>query len=588
MTDEPQKTPNTSKTGAPSASTRTPSTARRESRESKAFCRDCQKIAVLDLVQDGILIATLEYEILWSNEAFRSFMNVSTPTFDLQDIFPGSPDAPAPWVAEIAKGGRWRGDVSVVLNGKVTETTVEVAANGSRVIFVVTDPRQMNAIEKRLRHEVLRDDLTGLPNRPMFHEKLSYSMLEANENGTCASIMFIDLDRFKVINDSLGHDIGDHLLKAVATRIDQALYSNCSLYRMGGDEFVVVVDNATREQVHSIGADIIRVLSNPFSINGYDLLISCSIGSCFYPEHGYDISALLRHSDTALYEAKRTGRNRMCFYDTDMSASAVLNFEIENGLRHALARNEFSLAWQLQVDLGTGSICGVEALIRWHNLQMGKVSPDKFIPIAEEMHIISGITDWVLESACGQIRRWQQSGFHVPRVAINLSCVQLSDASLPARLGEIVRRNGISPGIIEIELTESAVMQDYDRSVAIVQGMKQIGFLVAIDDFGTGHSNLGYLKSLPVDKIKIDRSFVIGVPGDKNDVALTRAIIQMARSLGKDILAEGVETIEQMNFLWDNHCHKIQGYLFAKPVSGDEVPAIARVAEDKAKTSISQ
>jgi diguanylate cyclase (GGDEF)-like protein len=391
-------------------------------------------------------------------------------------------------------------------------------------------------------------------------------------------VALIDLDRFKLINDTLGHHAGDALLQQVAGRLIQCVRESDTVARLGGDEFVLVLFERDGEGLSASAARrILHKLAQPYVLDGREFNITCSIGLSLYPVDGDDAETLLKHADAAMYRAKESGRNGFCFYTPEMHSEMMRRLTLESELRQALEHEQFELYYQPQVDLTCGEVAGLEALIRWRHPQHGLVSPAQFIGLAEETGLIVPIGEWVLHAACRQSRAWQQAGLPAVPVAVNLSAKQFMLPDIDAVVGRALAGSGLAPGLLELELTESLSMDCPERTIPIMRAFKSMGVQLAIDDFGTGYSNLTYLKHFPVDRLKLDKSFVNDIVDNRDDEAIARAVVDMAHCLRLNVLAEGVETIDQLWVLVNLGCRYVQGYLFSRPLPPDEC---ARVLAD--------
>jgi len=439
-------------------------------------------------------------------------------------------------------------------------------------------------IEVKLDRLAHYDPVTQLNNRHFFNERLEAVIARARKFEERTILMFIDLDNFKTVNDTLGHDIGDELLRLVSRRLAETLRFGDVLSRIGGDEFGIILENVGPTSVASMIAEkCLTKLADPIHIHGHDIHIGASIGISVYPDDASDMHALLKYADTAMYYAKNGGKNAWRMFTPSMRDDAHKRFKLDNNLRRALERNEFVLHYQPQVDLQSGEIVGVEALIRWIHPQLGMVSPSDFIPVAEETGVIVPIGEWVLREACRDLKRWHEQGYPL-RVAVNLSGRQLKESALVVTVLATLREVGVEPNWLELELTESMLMDASTDIVDRLHALTDAGIQLAIDDFGTGYSSMSYLKTFPVRALKIDRSFVRGLPQNPEDAAITRAIIAMARSLKMEIVAEGIETQEQSDFLRANGCDKSQGYLYGRPCPAAQIGQMLAQARNGACT----
>lgn len=430
------------------------------------------------------------------------------------------------------------------------------------------------AAEERIRHIAHHDALTGLPNRLHLTVALEQALASAQRKQAQVAVMFIDMDRFKVINDTLGHHIGDLLLIEVAQRLRACVRESDIVARLGGDEFVIVLTGMTDDAAATVVASkMIHALGQPYQIENNVLHSSPSIGISIFPVDGQDIATLMKNADTAMYHAKDQGRNNMQYFTAAMNASAGERLELERDLRTALETGQFLLHYQPQVNASSTHICGVEALIRWHHPQRGLVPPLKFITIAEETGLIEPIGAWVLDEACRQLAAWKIAGITGVTMAINLSAHQLRSPHLVELVQQTLRRHGVAEGELEIEITESVAMANPERAIGRLQALRNLGVRLAIDDFGTGYSSLAYLKTLPIHSLKLDRAFVRDIETDTNDAAISAATLALAHSLGLKVVAEGVETTGQRDFLVAHHCDYLQGYLFGKPEPADTLTA---------------
>ncbi|MEX2279639.1 MAG: EAL domain-containing protein [Acidimicrobiia bacterium] len=425
-------------------------------------------------------------------------------------------------------------------------------------------------------HSFEHDFLTGLPNRILLNDRISQAIALARRRGKQVAVLFLDLDGFKHINDSLGHPVGDMLLQLIAERLLGCVRLSDTVSRQGGDEFVVLLSDTDDGEAAVVANRMLIAVAETHSVESHDLHVSTSIGISVYPDDGEDAETLIKNADTAMYQAKANGRQRYQFFKQAMNDRAVERQSIEESLRSGLEREEFVLHYQPKVDLKTGEITGVEALIRWIHPSRGMVSPADFIPIAEESGLIRPIDDWAVKEACRQARSWVDSGLPPIVMAVNVSAAELRDETYVQRLNATLGQTGIDPRYLELELTESVLMEHAHSAAILLQDLKRLGVQIALDDFGTGYSSLSYLRDFPIDTLKIDQSFVSEVTSAGSDTRIVTAVIGLARSLGLTVVAEGVETREQLEFLRARQCDEAQGYYFSRPVPPDEVAELLR------------
>lgn len=437
--------------------------------------------------------------------------------------------------------------------------------------IVCQDVTERSEFEQRLQYQAGHDPLTQLPNRLALHESLSQAMGEARINHSKVAVLFLDLDRFKDVNDTLGHDIGDQLLRVVANRLSQCMRRSDVVGRMGGDEFMAILKGLNRaEDCLPVCTAIRDAFSKPCWIGEQEFHIECSIGISLFPQDGEDERVLVRNADIAMYNAKGIGRNTYRYYSKQMNAALVERLEIEQGLRHALDHGELYVCYQPRVDVARGGVVGAEALVRWRHPEGKQIGPDKFIPVAEQSGLIGRIGEFVLHTACRDAKVWRDRGFDGVRVGVNFSASQFRDPALVDKIRLILAETALPPDALEMELTEGTLMEDAESTLAVWQQLDHLGVQMVIDDFGTGFSSLSYLKQLPVDLIKIDRSFVTDITSNASGEAIVRAVIAMAGSLQVNVMAEGVETEEQLAYLKTHGCHEVQGYYFSKPLPVDQ------------------
>lgn len=423
-----------------------------------------------------------------------------------------------------------------------------------------------------LNHLAHHDPLTNLPNQLLLQDRLKHNLRQSDRHGGMLAVLFLDLDRFKNVNDTLGHPAGDDLLRATAKRLSACLRKGDTIARLGGDEFIVILEFIEISQdAAKVAQELLDALARPFNIRGREVFITASIGISLYPGHGDDPTDMVMNADAAMYRAKALSGNNYQFYSTELTDAVLERFSLENSLRRALDRDELRLHYQPQFSFPTGEIVGVEALVRWEHPQMGLLFPDQFIPLAEETGFIDAIGEWVLQNACRQAKHWQSLGLPALRMAVNLASSQIMNPGLLYQVTNCLAETGIQPRHLELEITESSIMSDPGRAIAALRELRALGIGTVIDDFGTGYSSMSYLKRFSLTKIKIDRSFVQDIPDSSQDAAIIKAIITLGHSLSVKVNSEGVESEEQVKLLQSWGCDEWQGYLFSKPVSGDDI-----------------
>jgi diguanylate cyclase (GGDEF)-like protein/PAS domain S-box-containing protein len=483
--------------------------------------------------------------------------------------------------------GYWQGEIfDRSRNGHVLPLLQTISAVRDPVgglthyISVMTDITSIKETQTRLDFLAHHDVLTELPNRLLFGDRLRHAIERARREGLAVALLFIDLDHFKNINDSLGHQVGDQLLVEVANRLRGLVRQSDTLARLGGDEFVVLMESrASHASASRLADKMVVAFRQPFVVNGADLYIGCSIGVTLFPDDGADSVALLKNADTAMYRAKEAGRDGQVRYSAELSELAHGKVALDHALRTAVRDNGFSLHYQPIVDIRSGRVVACEALIRWPDGPAGSQSPDSFIPLAEETRLIVPLGEWILREALGQMRDWQADGIELDYISVNISAVQLAQPNFPERVIAQLRECGVAGQRLQIELTENVLMRDIELCSWVLTQLRQHGIRVAIDDFGTGYSSLTYLKQLPIDNLKIDRSFVRDIPGDPNDCAIAAAVIGLARSLGLDAIAEGIESQEQEDHLARLGCDRMQGHRYSPALpAGDFIRFVAGVS----------
>ncbi|MDE3022936.1 MAG: EAL domain-containing protein [Pseudomonadota bacterium] len=434
-------------------------------------------------------------------------------------------------------------------------------------VGIINDITEHKIAEEQLMYQASHDALTGLVNRSMFQDRLNQMLAHAKRDGSLVAVLFLDLDRFKQINDSLGHSAGDLVLENVAVKLKQCLRGSDTISRFGGDEFVVAIKSLlVPEDAAEVAQKILTRLSLPVVVKNQEIPLSGSIGISLYPRDGIDGTTLLKNADAAMYRAKESGRGIFRFYSSEMNAGTLQHLSMENDLRHALDREELLLNYQPQIDLKSSSVVGAEALVRWKHPTRGILSPAEFIPLAEETGLIAPLGEWVMREACRQMKAWQLKGFPLLTIAVNLSSRQFKQQDIVMLVQKILVETGLDADRLELEITESAVMRDAHEAITTLERLRNMGVKLAIDDFGTGYSSLNYLKRFPLNQLKVDQSFICGIPADIENASITTTIITLAHGLGLKVVAEGVENAAQAQFLNQNHCDTVQGYYFSRPL----------------------
>ncbi|HIJ85744.1 MAG: GGDEF protein [Magnetococcales bacterium] len=478
-------------------------------------------------------------------------------------------------------GDGWPAEMELVRvdDRKVTIETLTtcVRRNDDTVLCTLfRDISRRKETEERMRHQANYDNLTKLPNRTLFMDRLNRELIRAKRTKSRVALMFIDLDRFKWVNDTLGHAAGDALLREVSTRLKHSLRQSDTVARMGGDEFTAILpDMARGPHAERVAAEILRQLAQPFILEGQEAFISGSLGISVYPDDAAELGALLKNADTAMYRAKTDGRNAYRFFTQDMHAEALERMELEKDLHRALLRGELQIHYQPIVDLKTGKIVGAESFLRWIHPRRGNISPAIFVPLAEEIGMIAEFTEWAIRGACTQAQKWrEQFALEHFFISVNLSCTRCRELSTDDKIPEILKETGLPPTALVLEITENILSEDEVRAMAMLKRLVELGVNLWLDDFGTGSSSLSVLKRLPVNGIKIDRAFVADSNSDPETIVLVEAIMSLAKSLKRKVIGEGVESLRQVDFLIRRGCPMAQGYLFSRPMTGEDFAQI--------------
>ena len=540
-----------------------------------------QAATVFENTNEGVLITDADGCVVAVNQAFTRItglpesdllgepLRILSGTTENRQLIEEASNA-------LAEQGHWQGEAwNRRANGELYAAWINISqvlnVDGTlnHLVAVFSDITPLKQTQARLDHQAHHDPLTGLPNRTLFEARLRDALhaSQLNADSSIGALLFIDLDRFKQINDSLGHSVGDSLLQLVSERLCSVLREIDTVARHGGDEFIVLLPKLPSDSDAAAVADkLLALFRRPFVCTGHEFFVSASIGISLFPRDAEDVDSLIKHADAAMYRAKNQGRNRYAFYTSDLTVTAQHRMEMENDMRRGLERNEFILHYQPKQDLASGNLNGVEALVRWQHPQRGLVDPDQFIPLAEETGLIVDLGRRIIDLACAQIADWRHAGLALPRVAINVSGVQLIGTQLVTDLRRALSEHDIPASLLELEITEDFVMNQNREAIHLLELFRDMNIQLAIDDFGTGYSSLAYLKELPLDTLKIDRSFVAGLPGSHHDAAISQTIIVLAHNLGMSVVAEGVETPEQRQLLLEQGCDSVQGYLISAPL----------------------
>ncbi|SMP57813.1 EAL domain-containing protein [Noviherbaspirillum suwonense] len=542
---------------------------------------------VFEASSEGIMIIDPQGRIVDVNRAVCRGANL-----DLDDLLgmnprfllgSGNPDGFFADITDAALNlGSWQGEAWLKRKGRepypawlVLNAVRDAQGQVSHYIAITLDISERKKNEQRIAYMAQHDALTGLPNRSLCQERLQLSIDQAKRSGQRVAVLFVDLDRFKNINDSLGHHVGDGLLRSISSRLLNVVRNGDTVARLGGDEFVVILNGITAvEEIGKIvDQRLISQIRRPHHVDGAELHISCSVGVAVYPDDGSDIDRLMRHADVAMYQAKNSGRDNLQFFTPELNERVLRRLQLENDLRHAVERDELVLYYQPRIDARTGALAGVESLVRWMHPQRGLIPPADFIPIAEESGLIVGIGAWIIAEACSQHRHWRRAGIGAVPVSINLSAVQLREPGLCATLDAALRQHAVEPAQIELELTESILMDKVDDTIAVLRDIKALGCTISIDDFGSGYSSLSYLYRFPIDKLKIDRAFIQNMHSAPQNLAVTNAIIGLGHTLGLQVVAEGVERLEDVDLLRAAGCDELQGFYYSRALPAAEAQA---------------
>jgi diguanylate cyclase (GGDEF)-like protein/PAS domain S-box-containing protein len=543
----------------------------------------------VDCLPIGITISDLNGRIIYSNPAEADMHGYNPDELSGRDVWQFAPcylKKPFP-PEKLMSSEPWRREcINIRKSGEefpVQLTSVPIKDAKGSCLGMVTACEEITSrkeAEKKIRHLAYYDNLTGLPNRRTFHDRLQLALALANREGHQVGLLFLDLDNFKDINDTLGHDFGDKLIREVADRLSADMRESDTLARLGGDEFVVVLTSITGRNSAAAAAErVLSLFSRPFTIDGRKTYSSASVGIAIYPDDGPDVESIFKCADTAMYHAKNEGKSNFRFFSCDMNQRIMRRVALESNLRQGMEKGEFFLQFQPQWDLQTSRIIGAEALLRWQSEDFGLLMPTEFIPLAENSGQILGLGEWSLRSACMQARNWALAGYRDMKVGVNISGFQFRQPDFLEIIEAIIQDTGIEPEVLDLEFTESVIMGNACKTIDTLRSLKKMGVRLSIDNFGTGYSSLSYLKHFPMDRIKIDRSFVADVNNSKSDATIVEAIISMAHSLNVKVTAEGVENSEQLNFLAERNCDEVQGYYLRRPMSAEDLACYMEISQ---------
>ena len=564
--------------------------------------------SVIDSLNEAIMVTDARGRVVTVNPAFSALTGIDESAASGRPASavvscPYSEESRNEFADQLERDGYWRGELDDRrASGESYPKSLSiypVREPGGRIAHYVhsfSDISERREAERKIHHLAHHDMLTGLPNRLSLQLRMEQVMAHARRHGTLFAVLMIDMDHFKDINDTLGHHVGDALLVEVGKRLQRCVRQSDVVARLGGDEFVVLVtDMVTTLTAAAVAEKIVAALSAPYAVEAYQLHSTPSVGIGVFPNDGETVDDLLRNVDSAMYHAKAAGRNNYQFFNDSMSANASERLTLQSSLHQAIAKRQFVLHYQPQIETGSGRLMGVEVLVRWEHPERGLVPPNKFIPIAEESDLIIRLGEWILQEACRQLSVWRAMGLQM-RIAVNLSARQLRSKNLLRQVKDVVLKYDLKPGDLELEITESVAMEDADNTLRMLAQLRELGLELAIDDFGTGYSSLSHLKLMPLQRLKIDRSFVKDIENDPDDAAICAATISLAHNLGLTVIAEGVETEAQVAFLKKSHCDEFQGYYFAKPIplatlkqylqqrAKDRLPAAESAAESSTQT----